>query len=171
MEDQLIAQGTYEAVFVDEAQDFAPLWFDVIRRLVNPRTSILFLAADATQRIYRTGFSWRSLGLNVQGRTAVLRKGYRNPPSIQRLAYELVREDEGLQRELREAGEDLVEIDIEDDDGDGANIEFVRFSDEATENRRIADQIRALADVGYAYSDIAVFHRYGWGVEEVVKSQ
>jgi hypothetical protein len=172
MANHLIAIGTYEAVFVDEAQDFAPSWFKVIKLLVNPKTSILFLAADATQRIYRTGFSWRSLGLNVQGRTTVLRKSYRNPPAIQRLAYSLVKGDKGLQRELVDAGEELIEPEIEEESkiAGVSNIKFKRIRNERLESQYICKQISILREVGYEFSDIAIFHRYSWGVREVANS-
>jgi superfamily I DNA/RNA helicase len=171
MENSLISTGNYEAVFVDEAQDFAASWFRVIRSLVNPDTSILFLAADSTQRIYRTGFSWQNMGLNVRGRTVVLKRRYRNPFAVQRLAYNLVRNDEGLQRELSESGEVLSEpeSDTEQEPINDSVINFKRFHNEREEYTAIANAIKTLLKQGYRNSDIAIFHRYKWGVDEIAE--
>ena len=53
------------------------MWFEVLKQIINPRTSVFFLAADATQRIYRR-FTWRAMGLDVVGRSRVLSRSYRN---------------------------------------------------------------------------------------------
>lgn len=170
MRENLIATGAYEAVFVDEAQDFAPSWFQVVKRLVNPKTNILFLAADSTQQIYQRGFSWKNLGLNVRGRTVVLTERYRNPPAIQQFTYDFIKGDQVLRRQLEEAGEELVEPHIESPaDSDSSRITFQRFPNEQEEYQYVVSQVRKLLDEGYQHSDIAIFHRYGWGVREVAQ--
>ena len=166
MEDHLVPTGCYEAIFVDEAQDFAPSWAHVIRLLVNPKTSILFLAADSTQRIYQRGFSWKNLGLDVSRRTLVLKKRYRNPLAIQQLAYELIKDDEKLKEQLADVGEELIGPDIElSSEADSTAISFRGFRDQNLEYAYLATEIRSLVENGYSYSDISIFHRYGWGIE------
>jgi hypothetical protein len=169
MRNRLIPRGNYEAVFVDEAQDFAASWFLIVRALINPKTSILFLAADSTQRIYRKGFSWRNLGLSVQGRSVVLKRRYRNPPAIQRLAYDLICEDKGLQQQLAESGEELIEPEFDEGEvpTNGSVIQFKQFYNEHAEYADIVEEIETLLRNGYRHGDIAIFHRYRWGVQEI----
>jgi len=64
--------GIYDAILIDEAQDFAPVWMRVITRLLKPNSGYLFMADDPSQSIYRF-FSWREKGINVMGRTRWLR--------------------------------------------------------------------------------------------------
>ena len=52
----------YDVVLVDEAQFFAPVWFEIVQTLVRPQSGHLFLAADPTQGFLRQGVSWKSLG-------------------------------------------------------------------------------------------------------------
>ena len=40
---------TYDVILVDEAQFFAPIWFEIIKMILKPATSHLFLVADPSQ--------------------------------------------------------------------------------------------------------------------------
>ena len=72
----------YDVVLVDEAQFFAPVWFEIIQTLVKPQSGHLFLAADPTQGFLRQGVSWKSLGLEVRGRSYLLKQSYRTTRAI-----------------------------------------------------------------------------------------
>jgi hypothetical protein len=72
----------YDAILVDEAQFFAPLWFEIIRMLLKPRSGHLLLVADPTQGFLRRGISWKSLGLEVRGKTHRLERSYRTTAEI-----------------------------------------------------------------------------------------
>jgi superfamily I DNA/RNA helicase len=73
----------YDAVVVDEAQDLDP---SVLRMLVelchNPNR--FFLAADANQSIFGSGFAWTDVheDLKFKGRTNILRTNYRSTRQI-----------------------------------------------------------------------------------------
>ncbi|MCA9935041.1 MAG: ATP-dependent helicase, partial [Anaerolineales bacterium] len=67
----------YDIILVDEAQFFAPLWFEIIKRILTPDTGHLFLVADASQGFLKRGQSWLSSGLDVRGRVHRLQKSYR----------------------------------------------------------------------------------------------
>lgn len=92
IEEGKIQPGAYEAILVDEAQDFASLWFTAILKMLNPETRSLLIVADNAQKIYRRRFSWREVGIQAAGRTRILRVNYRNTREILDLAYGLVRE-------------------------------------------------------------------------------
>jgi len=75
-------QKQYDALFVDEAQFCAPIWFDLLRAALDPEHGQLFFAADPTQGFLRRRQSWRRLGFDVKGRVARLDRSYRNTREI-----------------------------------------------------------------------------------------
>jgi hypothetical protein len=77
----------YRAAIVDEAQDLSLVGLQLVRALVNgpdgrDRPDGLLLVGDGAQRIYPGGFTLRQAGVEVRGRTTVLRRNYRNRPEI-----------------------------------------------------------------------------------------
>ncbi len=82
---------TYDAVLVDEGQDFLPIWWNLLRKVCKEDGEML-LVADATQDIYETAKSWTDeamIGAGFPGgRWAELKISYRLPP----LALEYCRE-------------------------------------------------------------------------------
>jgi len=66
----------YHHVLLDEAQFCAPSWFQTVRLAMHPGSS-LFLCADPNQGFTKNRLSWKSVGLDVAGRTRKLRKSYR----------------------------------------------------------------------------------------------
>lgn len=100
--------GAYQAILVDEGQDFADDWYRALLRALDTETNSLFIAVDSSQNIYNRKVSWRALGIQIAGRTRVLRVNYRNTRPILSLAYEVVRELDAAGLIAREAGEEYV---------------------------------------------------------------
>lgn len=71
----------YHHILVDEAQFFAPSWFRVVKLSLEPGGQ-LFLCADPNQGFMKSRTSWKSVGLDVAGRTKKLRKSYRMTQAI-----------------------------------------------------------------------------------------
>lgn len=73
-------EAHYDAIFVDEAQDFEPLWFEcLLCAMKEPADGHLFVVADGSQGLYeRYRVTWKSLGIYAQGRTRKLTRNYRN---------------------------------------------------------------------------------------------
>jgi hypothetical protein len=71
----------YHHILVDEAQFFAPAWFQVVK-LALVAGGQLFLCADPNQGFMKNRLSWKSVGLEVAGRTKKLRKSYRTTRAI-----------------------------------------------------------------------------------------
>lgn len=70
-------------IIVDEAQDLSKAQILVISQLVSDKTKSISIIADAAQRIYKSGFTWGEVGLNVRGgRTVAFKKNYRNTKQI-----------------------------------------------------------------------------------------
>ncbi len=78
----------YDEVIVDEAQDLVPAQLLAVRLLAAGES--LFLLADAAQSIYYRGISWRDAGIEISGRTRVLRTNHRNSQEVLRAAASLI---------------------------------------------------------------------------------
>lgn len=76
----------FDAILIDEAHDFHPEWLKLIVRCLNPKTNSLFIVHDSAQNIYRKGFSFKSVGIQIKGRTKILKVNYRNTREIAQLA-------------------------------------------------------------------------------------
>jgi superfamily I DNA/RNA helicase len=94
----------YDAVLIDEAQDWAPNWIRTVNRMVHPEHGALFLADDPSQSIYRS-FSWKEKGIPVAGRTRWLKVPYRNTQEIYEAAYGMIAGHDEIQKSLADEGE------------------------------------------------------------------
>jgi superfamily I DNA/RNA helicase len=72
-----------EYSFVDEAQDLPPVILSLIKESTN---QCVFLAGDSDQSIYRKGFSWNKSGIDIRGRTKILKTNFRNTNQIHEFA-------------------------------------------------------------------------------------
>ena len=80
----------YDSAVVDEAQDLGVPELRFLAALAEGRPNALFFAGDLGQRIFQTPFSWRSLGVDVRGRSYTLRINYRTSHQIRRQADRLL---------------------------------------------------------------------------------
>lgn len=81
----------YDAVIVDEVQDLGPQELRLLAALGAGRQDGLTLVGDGGQRIYGPSSSLKSLGIDVRGRSHVLRLNYRTTEQIRRFAEALIR--------------------------------------------------------------------------------
>ncbi|HYE71371.1 MAG TPA: hypothetical protein VD932_07620, partial [Aquabacterium sp.] len=72
------------------AQFFAPSWFQAVKLALAPRGQ-LFMCADPNQGFMKNRLSWRSVGLEVAGRTKKLRRSYRSTRCILQAATAVLR--------------------------------------------------------------------------------
>jgi superfamily I DNA and RNA helicase len=105
----LNATPRFDAVLIDEYQDFCEDWFRVCVKLVRPHTvddalvETLFLAGDRLQSIYnRAEFTWANVGINVVGgqRSKLLKHTYRTGKSHITLALDYLMTHDHLRREV-----------------------------------------------------------------------
>ena len=105
----------YQAILIDEAQDFHDQWFQALLEVLDPRTQALFIVYDNTQSVYgqahrrKSDWSWKSLGIKIPGgRSQVFDLNYRNSPEILELAWKFIvpaLETAGIKAEKRELDE------------------------------------------------------------------
>lgn len=159
----IITLPEYDVILVDEAQFFAPLWFDVIRRLLKHQTSHLFIAADPTQGFLGRGASWKSLGLQVHGHTHALRRSYRTTRKILDFATLFYRQR--IQQD--DANEDILVPDLLHMPV-GAVPQLIPLMGSQDEIARVANEIEAFASHGVPLRHILVLHAHWGGVKALV---
>jgi superfamily I DNA/RNA helicase len=86
-------QYSYGAVVVDEVQDISEIGLKLLHSLVGDVPDGLFLVGDGTQRIFTKGYSSRGLGIDIAGRSVILRKNYRNTRQILEAAFPLIADE------------------------------------------------------------------------------
>ncbi|MFN8017155.1 MAG: 3'-5' exonuclease [Acidimicrobiales bacterium] len=152
--------STYRAALIDEAQDLNLVGLQLIRTLVNgparDRPDGLLIVGDGAQRIYPGGFTLRQAGVEVRGRTTVLRTNYRNTGAIIRTAMAVAGEDV-----VDDLGEEFQrgEAEAEPRREEGVPPTYVCASDSQSQLAWVAETIaryRDDADDGINIGDIAV---------------
>ncbi|MEN9437568.1 MAG: hypothetical protein RIR09_2223, partial [Pseudomonadota bacterium] len=107
-----IPSGQYQAVMIDEGHDFAPEWLKLVTQMVDPTTNSLLVLYDDAQSIYERArskqFSFKSVGIQAQGRTTILKINYRNTRQILQLAHRMA--GDMLKPEDAEGGDDGIPL-------------------------------------------------------------
>jgi superfamily I DNA/RNA helicase len=136
--------------------------------MVDPDTKALLVLYDDAQNIYgksdRPPFTWKSVGVQAQGRTTILRINYRNTLEIlsvaRRFAHELLDE--------RPGDEDGVPLIAPESAGRrGAVPVLIRCESAAAELRMMVDSLRQEQQNGRALSSMAVIFRNNWEGEKI----
>nr|WP_315849041.1 3'-5' exonuclease [uncultured Rhodoferax sp.] len=157
-----IPSGQYQAVMIDEGHDFAPEWLKLVTQMVDPTTNSLLVLYDDAQSIYERArskqFSFKSVGIQAQGRTTILKINYRNTKQILQTASLVAA--------------DLLTNEDKDDDGipllkpiscgrDGEAPLIIRLPSLRDEAFAIADEMGNAHNEGHAWGDMAILcHDY-----------
>lgn len=90
--DHMITYGKrpFDFAVVDEAQDLGVAEARFLSTLGASNSNGLFFAGDLGQRIFQQPYSWKSLGLDVRGRSSTLRINYRTSHQIRQQADRLL---------------------------------------------------------------------------------
>jgi len=72
----------FDFAVVDEAQDVSVSQLRFLAALGGGRPNALFFAGDLGQRIFKQPFPWKSLGVDIRGRSRSLRVNYRTSHQI-----------------------------------------------------------------------------------------
>lgn len=152
-----IPSGQYQAILIDEGHDFAPEWLKLVTQMVDPATNSLLLLYDDAQSIYERArsksFSFKSVGVQAQGRTTILKINYRNTKQILQTANLIAA--------------DLLTADDRDDDGiplvkpiscgrDGQAPTIIKLPSLREEAFAIADHLASAHKEGHAWGDMAI---------------
>ena len=80
----------FDFAVVDEAQDISVAHLRFLAAVGADKPNVLFLAVDLGQRIFQQPFSWKSLGVDIRGRSRNLRINYRTSHQIRQQADRLL---------------------------------------------------------------------------------
>ena len=80
----------YRFAVVDESQDITVAQLRFLAAIAGGRPDSLFFTGDLGQRIFQTPFSWKSLGVDIRGRSHTLRINYRTSHQIRRQSDRLL---------------------------------------------------------------------------------
>ncbi len=152
-----IPSGQYQAVMIDEGHDFAPEWLRLITQMIDPATNSLLVLYDDAQSIYERArskqFSFKSVGIQAQGRTTILKINYRNTRQILQTASLVAA--------------DLLTAEDKDDDGiplvkpiscgrEGPEPLIINLPSLREEAFALADHLSQAHKEGFAWGDMAV---------------
>jgi hypothetical protein len=166
-----IPAAQYDAVLIDEGHDFRPEWFKLVVQMVNPSTNALLVLYDDAQSIYESGkskdFSFKSVGIQAQGRTTILKVNYRNTQEILEFAAQFCRalltpaeaEEDGVPR--------LAPISAGHHGTKPVLIKLPTLKDEA---EHIAERFRAAHEEGVPWKDMAILYRHWDPIGKVTNS-
>lgn len=163
-----IPRFQYGAVLVDEGHDFEPDWYKLIVQMIDPATNSLLVLYDDAQNIYgqanRKRVSWKSLGVQAQGRTTILKLNYRNTLEILAVARGFASE---LLAERADEDDGIPLVAPESAGRRGPLPELVRTDTAAAQLDLLIAQLRDEQAHGRRWSDMAVIFRNQWEGERL----
>ncbi len=143
----------FDFAVVDEAQDISQAELRCLAALGGGQPNALFFAGDSGQRIFQQPFSWKSVGVDVRGRSTNLKVNYRTSHQIRQHADRL------LDREVSDS-----DGNIEDRKGtvsvfNGPMPDVRSAQDEAGEQALVASWLEACCDEGIRTEEMGIFFR------------
>jgi superfamily I DNA/RNA helicase len=156
-----IPSGQYQAILIDEGHDFESAWLKLTAQMVDSATNCLLLLYDDAQSIYQRRraqqFSFKSLGIQAQGRTTILKINYRNTRQILKTAS-MVAADLLKSEDSADDGVPLVHpVSCGREGHEPVVIRLPSLRDEAV---KIAELLSAAHEEGYAWGDMAIICRH-----------
>ncbi|QKL58494.1 ATP-binding domain-containing protein [Ralstonia solanacearum] len=162
-----IPTNQYSAVLIDEGHDFEPGWFKLVVQMVSPESNHLLVLYDDAQSIFKRsshrGFSFKSVGVQAQGRTTILKINYRNTRQILELAALIAK--------------DILDPKATDDDGvplirpvscgrDGPPPQLIKLPSIKEEAAEVVRRMAQAHQQGVAWQDMAIVYRT-WSVGQI----
>lgn len=145
----------YVSVIVDEGQDFSDNAYRLIRALAGEEhRNDIFIVGDSHQRIYRNHPTLFKCGINVRGRSSILKINYRTTEEIRKCAFALLN---GISFDDLDEGFDLGDKCQSLTHGEKPIIE--NFSNANDEFDFLLGEVKKLKDNGVALTDICVVAR------------
>lgn len=140
-------------IVVDEAQDLSVAQARFLAVAGKGRPDALFFAGDLGQRIFHLPFSWTKLGLDIRGRSQVLKVCYRTSHQIRALADKLLPASVSDLDGVEEGRRGTVSV------FDGPAPEIVLVDDEAGERAAVTEFLDACRADGILLADIGLLVR------------
>jgi superfamily I DNA/RNA helicase len=143
----------FDFVVVDESQDASVSQLRFLAAVAGNRSNALFFAGDLGQRIFQSPFSWKSVGVDVRGRSRSLNINYRTSHQIRMQADRLL-------------GPEVADVDgnVETRKGtisvfNGPTPIVKGFTSESAEVAAVGDWLKDRLNQGIPPHEIAIFVR------------
>lgn len=147
------ANPPFDFVVVDEAQDLSYAQMRFVAALGVHRPDALCFCGDLGQRIFQLPFSWKSLGVDIRGRSFTLRVNYRTSHQIRSQADKL------LDAELTDADGNVEKRSDPISAFNGPQPDILSFASEEEESQAVARWLATRRGNGVAAREMAVFVR------------
>lgn len=165
---KLIPAGTYGAVMLDEGHDFKPEWLKLIAQMVNPETNSLLILYDDAQNLYGEKrdkkFSFKSVGIQAQGRTTIFKLNYRNTEQVLGVAYEFAKE---VMQPTTGDDDQVVLLEPASAGRQGPKPDLIRLPSFKHEVDYLADRVQQLHERDIPWNEIAIIYRSNFMGEEI----
>lgn len=163
MQNNEIDYPKYDEIMIDEAQHFAPKWIELLRLLLT-ENGRLFLCEDPSQSVYRT-YSWYQKGVEVRGRTKILKIPYRSTRQILKAAYALVSNNQVAQNLLKES-DDFEWPDLDAEGIRNGNLPEIHLHMPFLNQQEFIERkIEKLLKRGFHPTDIAILHTQKYALD------
>jgi mRNA-degrading endonuclease RelE of RelBE toxin-antitoxin system len=143
----------FDFAVMDEAQDVSIAQLRFLAAMGAWRADALFFAGDLGQRIFQQPFSWKSIGVDIRGRSRTLHINYRTSHQIRMQADRLL-------------GPEVSDVDGNTEDRRGTVSVFngtapaiKTFGNQEDEINAVSDWLRDRSSEGIAPHEIGVFVR------------
>lgn len=157
----------YRYIVVDEIQDLSEATMRLIRHLTASNTNDLFLVGDGMQRIYPGGYALGKIGIEISGRSSLLRKNYRNTQEILRAAHAVISSSRFDDMENEESNVIEPEYSVRS----GPVPLLKGFVSPEQELSWIANEINRLRkELKYRFGDIALVYRHSYPYKKQIES-
>jgi len=143
----------YQCAVIDESQDVTVAQLRLLAAIAGGQPDGLFFAGDLGQRIFQTPFSWKTLGVDIRGRSHTLRINYRTSHQIRRQADRLLPATLADVDGNSEQRRGTVSV------FNGPDPDVVIAKSTADEARLVSEWIRARVASGVRPEEIGVFVR------------
>ena len=148
-------KSRYLSIIIDEGQDFSDNAYRLIRALAGEEhQNDIFIVGDSHQRIYRNHPTLSKCGINVRGRSSILKINYRTTEEIRKHAFALLN------------GISFDDLDEDFDLGDkcqslthGEKPIIESFNNANGEFDFLLNEVKKLNENGVALTDICVVAR------------
>lgn len=145
----------YSSIIIDEGQDFSNNAYRMIRALAgDEHHNDIFVVGDSHQRIYKNHPVLAQCGINVRGRSSILKINYRTTEEIRKCAFALLN---GIPFDDLDEGVDFGDKCQSLTHGETPIVES--FSNANDEFDFILNEVKKMNDGGIALTDICVVAR------------
>lgn len=143
----------FDFIVVDESQDISIPQLKLLAVMAGERPNGLFFAGDLGQRIFQQPFSWKSLGVDVRGRSKTLRINYRTSHQIRMQADKLLGPEIADVDGITETRKGTISV------FNGPVPVIESYDDEESESEAVAAWLSEQAEKGLQPEEIGVFVR------------